>query len=423
MGARSTMIPAHLPRRLTISFPIWGLLHTYEDSVYADLDQFVKEHVERGFNCIRLESFAGLTHDLQGSRRGAVAMGPACGNFDIPMRQMITNGKRGVCDFMERMIQLFEAARKYDVFVILSSWYYLHTFWMVEEPGINDEMFAIPPLERFMVFARYLHHILRELEVRGLDERIAFAEIFNEADGLPFVDGYGHANRLPVEELHRFRKAHGEAVAWLRDRHPQLLFAFDSYTYSADEHQIPENIQVYNFHNYYAWNVYKAMECNAELNRELLLGKWTEADIRKTREGKYPIAEDWYQRKAYYNDLNPARTELAEAFLAKYLAEHMEDFRRRLLISVEQMSAFAARHLPGVPLVTGEGTSYSGSKLLLWEDRDENYWQLVEEATIAYRKAGLWGAIPRTCCGPEDSLWHSAPEKLRRINELFLKEE
>jgi len=50
------LIPAHLPKRLTISFPIWGLMHTYEDSVYADLDQFVREHVERSFNCIRLES-------------------------------------------------------------------------------------------------------------------------------------------------------------------------------------------------------------------------------------------------------------------------------------------------------------------------------------------------------------------------------
>lgn len=416
------MIPAHLPRRLAISFPIWGLLSFDEKDVYADLDRFVREHAERGFNCIRLEGFAGLTHDREGRRRGAVAMGPAFGDFDILMKQMVTEGRHGSCDLMERLLQLFEAARKYNVFIILSSWYYLHTFWMVEEPGVNDEMFAIPPLERFAVFARYLHYILVELEERGLDRQLAFAEIFNEADGLPFVDGYGHAKGRTKEELHQFRRAHSQAIAWLREQHPQLLFAFDSYTYWADENQIPETMQVYNFHNYYMWNVYSAMERDEALNAELLLGKYTEQDVRKTREGKYPAAEDWYRRDWYYNELNPEKIGLAEAFLAKYLAEHLEDYRKRMRDSVDHITAFAKAHFPDVPLVTGEGATYCGSRLLLWEDRDEHYWRLVEEATLAYKKAGLWGMIPRTCCGPEDSLWQSNPERFRRINELFLKE-
>lgn len=423
MTSNPIIIPAHLPRRLTISFPIWGLMHTYEESVYADLDRFVKEHVERGFNCMRLESFAGLTHDIHGNLRGKVAMGPAFDDFDILMRQMITNGRHGTCDFMERMIQLFEAAQKYNVFIILSSWYYLHTYWMVEEPGVNEEMFAIPPLERFQVFARYLHYILCELEQRGLDDRIAFAEIFNEADGLPFVDGYGKRNQLSVTELHRFRRAHGEAIAWLRQKHPQLLFAFDSYTYWADEDQIPVTMQVYNFHNYYVWNAYAAMEKNAQINQEILMGKYTEADIRRTREGRIPAAEDWYTREWYYNDLDPEKMDRAEAFLKEYLANHMEDYRKRLHDSIRHMRTFADQHFPGVPLVTAEGTSYCGSKLLLWEEHDENYWKLVEEATLAYKKAGLWGMIPRTCCGPEDRLWREEPQKFRQINELFLKEE
>lgn len=418
-----TAIPAHLPKKLTISFPIWGLMHTYEDSVYANLDQFVKEHVERGFNCIRLESFAGLTHDINGNRRGPVAMGPAFGDFDIMMKQMITNGKRGTCDFMERTIQLFEAAKKYDVFIVPSSWYYLHTYWMVEEPGINDEMFAIPPLERFMVFAKYLHYILVELEERGLDDRIAFAEIFNEADGLSFVDGYAHKNGRPVEELHQFRAAHSEAITWLKEQHPQLLFAYDSHTYWADENQVPTTMQVYNFHNYYLWNVYSAMENNEEINKELLMGKYTEQDVRRTREGLLPAAEDWYRRDWYYNDLNPEKMALAEAFLADYLVNHMEDYRNRLHTSIQHITTFIQERFPGMPMVTAEGTTYCGSKLLFWEDKDENYWKLVEEATLAYKKAGLWGVIPRTCCGPEDPLWQSDPEKFKHVNELFLKED
>ena len=37
-------IPAHLPKRLTISFPIWGLMDTAPDGAYHDLERMVKEH-------------------------------------------------------------------------------------------------------------------------------------------------------------------------------------------------------------------------------------------------------------------------------------------------------------------------------------------------------------------------------------------
>ena len=50
-------IPAHLPERLAIAFPIWGLFDT-GSGAYHDLDRFVREHAERNFNCIRLEGGA-----------------------------------------------------------------------------------------------------------------------------------------------------------------------------------------------------------------------------------------------------------------------------------------------------------------------------------------------------------------------------
>lgn len=34
--------------------------------------------------------------------------------------------------------------------------------------------------------------LICELEDRGLDSQITFAEIFNEADGLRFINGYGN---------------------------------------------------------------------------------------------------------------------------------------------------------------------------------------------------------------------------------------
>ena len=40
----------------------------------------------------------------------------------------------------------------------------------------------------------------------------------------------------------------------------------------------------------------------------------------------------------------------------------------------------------------------------------------------AYRDAGLWGTIVRTCSGPEDPSRNLCPEKLLRMNKIFLGE-
>ena len=50
--------------RLAISFWIWGLFDTVPNGYFDDLEGRIVELKERGFNCIRLESGAGLCHDL-----------------------------------------------------------------------------------------------------------------------------------------------------------------------------------------------------------------------------------------------------------------------------------------------------------------------------------------------------------------------
>ena len=40
---------SRLPKRLTISFPIWGLYDIDGKGFYADTDRMVREHLERGF--------------------------------------------------------------------------------------------------------------------------------------------------------------------------------------------------------------------------------------------------------------------------------------------------------------------------------------------------------------------------------------
>ena len=52
----------NLPNKLNISFPIWGLYDIDGKGFYADTDKMMREHEERGFNCIRFDDGAGLMH-------------------------------------------------------------------------------------------------------------------------------------------------------------------------------------------------------------------------------------------------------------------------------------------------------------------------------------------------------------------------
>ena len=409
-------IPGHLPKKLTISFPIWGLFDT-GNGYYHDLDKMMIDHRERGFNCMRIDDGAGLMHDINGKARGAVYFGRGFGEFDKKMRQSAASGDPGYCDTRERLLELFRAAKRHGVYVILSSWYYLHTYWYVDS-ALASELAAIPPHERFMAFAKFLHYILLELEAEGLDSQIAFAEIFNEADGLCFIDGYGHKNHISKEELERFRVEHEEAIAWIKERHPQILFAFDSYSYYADHDQIPKNIDLYNFHNYFLWKIYHAsIENDLSLLSENPIPK--EAIRASTKPG-FDAAEDWYERVWFYNNL--ADYDRANEQGNAYLEEHRDELVEWLHKTVEHLRSDFDGALSGMPVVSGEGVSYSGTNALVFEEYSETFWGIMREMIDCYRSLGLWGTVVRTCCGPEDPVWRTHPDKLLEINERFLKD-
>ena len=407
---------AHLPEKLTISFPIWGLYDIDGKGIYADTDRMVREHVARGFNCIRLDDGAGLMHDFDGNPRGPIRMGNAFGPYDDLLRQFGAIGGEGLCDPLERLIQLAQSAKKYGVYLILSSWYYLHTYWYAHDKQLNDELFAVPPEDRFMVFAKFLHYILLELEKRKLSDCIAFAEIFNEADGLYFIVNYNKI-QLSDEQAAFFRKKHEEALEWLQKQHPDILFGYDVYHPWTDRRLIPSNMQVFNFHSYYLWNIYFQ---NIDTRPDALTGRTTEETARKSQFSYRPETDDsgWHCRIAAYDNLDIKTFPVLETQLENDLKQNYSHYLEKAIDGLSNIEEIHKSY-PNIPIVSGEGVSYIGSKELLWEEHSERYWELVEEVVQKYRDAGLWGTVVRTCCGPEDPSWDLVPEKLLRVNKAF----
>jgi hypothetical protein len=412
--------------RLAISFWIWALFNTAPNGFFDNLEGRMVELKERGFNCVRIEGGAGLCHDKDGHPRGELVFQEALPGHMRLIRQC-ERFLAGRCDPLKRFIELCKLAKRYDVKVILSSWYYLHTFWFADEV-INAELLGLPLAERFMRFAVALDRILEELEQRGLQDVIAFAEIFNEVDGLQFIAGNeGKA------QLNLIRGWHEDSLEFLRVRHPQVRFAFDTYTPFVNQEYVPRNTQVWNFHSYYLWSVYDVLErlvtWGSESEEPTVLEpgrRFLQRDlvpfqrVRNSRGNRPLIAEDWYRRVWLYRNLEPATLPDLERMLRENIERNIGFFKQKAEEAVAHAVMLRDRYLPGVPLVSAEGASYCADSRMRWEERSDAYWEVVEYAARTYREHGLWGSVARTNSGPEDPAWHEYPERLRRVNEVFL---
>lgn len=427
-----------LPKRLSISFPIWGIFDMPPGGAYHDVEALMRETAERGFNCIRLEDGAGLIDFSGPSPRGLVRVREPFRGFSGAMRQLWVMGGEGECDLVERLLAIAEAADRHGIYLILSSWFYLHTNWYFDDPERNRQLFSLSEPERFKFFARQLDSILALLRSHGLIHRVAFAEVQNEIDGAYAFFGSidGVPRQRSPEESEAFRAAHAEALAWLRERNPDVLFAVDTCTPYTSPALFPSNPQVWNFHGYFMWDLYgvferRLMDESVDVEDPAELGPSAEY-LRKDRfplqavkdsHGLIPAMAGWNNRVWLYGNIDPAKLPALNARLAAELESKADFYKGKIAEMLDAACAFRDRHCPGVPLVMGEGVTYESHRQLDWEEDSDAYWDILEFAVGEYRRHGLWGAVLRTCSSREDACWHKCADRLLRLNRLLLADD
>ena len=183
-------LPAHLPDRLTIT--LWDFswyVRTGPGEPFEDLDRAFAEAVERGYNTVRVCAMPYLLFG-SGLDTSAFRLGPLGGDYGQRTRWYDVR-HHTVIDGRTHLRRLFEAARRHDCFVIVSSWEYQQSSAFATEPGWCAALLAIDPEHRAERQAAALADLVDFLTEAGLDDRIAFTEIHNEvqvghlADGLP----------------------------------------------------------------------------------------------------------------------------------------------------------------------------------------------------------------------------------------------
>lgn len=416
----TTHIPSHLPTRLTIT--LWDFTwytQTTANEPFHDLDAAFSEAVERGYNTVRICAMPYLLfgdHGIDTTQLRICGMGGSIGQrtrwYDVTGGAVI-NGR-------QRLRELFEAARRHDCYVILSSWEYQQSPAFVESRDWYDALTDVPPDERHRTMAVAMADLVQYLKDCDLADRIAYAELHNEVD-LSRLKEVG-------DDPYWSQRGHvADAVELMRQRHPDVL-ATTCYgiTPYLDMPSVPENGQVAHFH-VYVYGVLSALEKWAgvrvpppEFPRPALQSL-LRADAPDF-ETYAKAAEPWRLEATgvsasmfyTYDCVDPVKW---DRWLYDNYGAYRVAMRRAIDDQLDAVSQWARRQ--GVPAVTGEG--WIGYTPLLAEFEDGPVGQdIAEYAVRKCAEHGFWGTVLGSNSAPHHPGWRNLDWQ-RRWNDYLLK--
>ena len=400
----------HLPKKLSIGMFIWNwVTMAAPGEPYFDLENVVAGLPERGFNAVRADAGLNWCFRMDGQPRGEMDFGPWIAGYrdNLTTVNVLGGGRH---DVLKRMVHFMELAKRYGVYVILTSWEYQDSSWLVADPKIRAEVMAVPQEKRFMHLARQHDRLLRVLKVKGLQRNIAFVEVHNEPDASLFPQG-ATGKRL-----------HEVAIAFLRNAHPDILVSADYCSHNASI--VPDNAQVYDQHTYVADLYWSALYGQTIWHKDFDPANPRKIKLldRLLKDKIVPYAEfvksaqnvrelwrgiDWL----YYNLDN----ERFDQWILEEYVRREAGLKQRAAQIFEADAREAERRK--VPAVCDEGGYFYpplGSKFEL-RPPGTSMFELQVDLAIQH---GYWGMMPTTYCGPEHPIWNDVTW-LRAINGRF----
>ncbi|WP_407272033.1 cellulase-like family protein [Radiobacillus sp. PE A8.2] len=425
-------IKPHLPRKLTIT--MWDFswyTMTMPGEPYHDLEQCFKEAVKRGYNTIRICAMPFLLFTEEGPRTGPLAFANL---GQVGVRTRWYNCKGGaVLDGHQHLLNLFAYAKKYDCYIILSSWEYQQSPSFLKTPELFNELLAIPPQDRFMTLAKSMDQLIDYVKSEGLDDRIAYVELHNEIE-------FGRLTQVAIEagidggnagKLIQYTKPYVEkALAFLQKQHAELLIT-GCYTlnrpYSKD--YLPENEQVAHFHMYINGMLHKLLDETGIMIPEAdfpnaLVQSMLRDDAPDFSTYQLPAGEEWrlYENPVglkllYIHDwCDPVKWDL-------YLYDHYGLYKQAMLQKVNERFMEAADWADdhNLPIAIGEG--YVGYTPLLAQFEEGPVGKDIAEYCVKKgMELGFWGMVLCSNCAPHHPFW-SDVEWQKKWNAFILRSE
>lgn len=418
-------LPTHLPRRLTIT--LWDFswyTMTMPGEAFEDLDRAFAEAVERGYNTVRICAMPFLLFGSANLDYRSLHLTNLGGAFGQRTRWYNTKGG-AVLDGRQHLLRLFEAAKRHNCSIILSSWEYQQSPSFLTSPDWYDALMAIPPTARFLALAHAMGKLISFLKDHELADRIAYAELHNEVDLTRLS-----AVAQPGENNFAAQKPYlEEAMVKLREMHPDILMTV-CYGIPPISHMryLADNVQVGHFHLYIYGVLGQLIEelgqwTSAEPFPNDLLRSMLRADAPSFHEWKPQSGEEWRlkatgigQRLAYIHDwIVPDKWDL---WLYDHYGAHREAMRQGIKLRLEVAADWAEQH--HVPAVLGEG--YVGYTPLHTNFEEGPVGKdLAEYAIETCLELGFWGIILCSNAAPHHPFWQDVTWQ-QRMNAHILQD-
>ncbi|MGW8482036.1 cellulase-like family protein [Microbacterium sp. NPDC055903] len=397
-------IPAHLPSRLAIS--LWDFswyTRAGEGEPYADIDAAAAEAAALGYNAIRICAaplllFGGLGLDDLAGELEIEGLGPAPDGGFYGRRTRWYDAPGGYAiDVRTRLRELFDAAERHGIVVILASWEYQQSTSFAASPRWFEAIDAVPLDERYRVLARAWDALIDFLTAHGHRERIAMVELHNEVDFsiLPALADGGTAQ-----------------VGWLQERHLDLLVtaSYGKPPHLA-MHTVPDGLGAAQFH-VYSYGVLDALQKRIDIRSEGSDG-FPNAELRALLRADAPSVEEygraaeWKYRATVVTDqmiygYDWIDADAWDTWLLEEYGVYREVMRREIESRVIAIAEWARSQR--IPAVIGEG--WVGYTPLLGDFEEGPIGRALAEHGISTALArGVWGVVLCSNAAPHHPMW------------------
>ena len=416
-------LPARLPERLAIV--LWDFswyTQTMPGEPFEDLDRAFTEAKGLGYNAVRICAAPLLlfgSHDLDTRSLHFSNMGGRAGQ----RTRWYDAAGGATLDLKEHLLSLFRAAKRHEMFVIVSSWEYQQSPAFLAGPEWYEMLSGIEPTLRHEALARAESALIDYLTSAGVADRIAYVELHNEVDlsRLSLVpsgglDTYWAQRPYIVSALDVLQRDHPDVLSTVSYGIPPYL----------DMDSIPDNAQVAHIH-VYVYGVLHALEAWAQVRAAP--PTFPTVELRSLLRDDAPPFDEWISAIApwrlaatgistsmfyAYDWIDTAKW---DAWLYRHYSSHELEMMQAIDVRLRALEVWASRR--GLPMVIGEG--WIGYTPLDAEFEDGPVGQHL--AAYAVRRCielGFWGTIVGSNSAAHHPGWRNE-EFQRRLNAEILR--
>lgn len=413
--------PGHLPERLTIT--LWDFswyVRTGPGEPFEDLDRAFAEAVDRGYNTVRICAMPYLLFG-SGLDTAAVRLGSLGGDYGQRVRWYDV-AQPTIIDARAQLLALFQAAKRHDCYIIVSSWEYQQSSSFAADPDWCEALMTIDPEQRAEAQALALADLIDFLAEHHLDDRVAFTEIHNEVQVGHLADGLATD---PDERVVALRPRLERALAAFHLRHPDRPVTVNYARIPVGAMRgIPETIDVLVTHPY-VYGVLGAFIETYGLRGRIEDFDQTRAQREVLRSGAPRITEwapdhPWRltativaEPEIYVHDWGDA--EVIDRWLYRNYPTWEQAMITTLRTWLDVARDWAASH--GVPIVFGEGWIGYTPKDCRFEEGPIGA-EFCRIAIDESMRVHAWGTVVCSNAAPHHAMWsHIALQQM--CNEAF----